>query len=198
MIKKDFIKIINEEISNFDFLGNEQYLKEEENFELLKNADFQKQFICDSLINNNKIKQHITDARIGGDWAEGNDASKLTIEYFVDIEYLYDPSKEPAKFTITFDSENVGIGIYASHDPGSYGNFIEPSDVAEYTNIEWRDIDVSMSTSNGDEIDFIAFKKAPPKIQTLFIREFTETFIHNETADTESLKTDNIKSIPYC
>ena len=198
MKTKNFIKIINEEISEFDFLGNEQYLKEEENFDILKNADFQKQFICDSLINKNKIKQHITDARVGGDWKEGNDASKLTIEYFVDIEYLYDSNKEPAKFTINFYSENVRIGLYTKSDPGSYGNYIEPSFEAQYTDIEWRDIDVSLSTPNGDEIDFLAFTKAPPKIQTLFIREFTETFIANETADTENLKTDNIKSIPYC
>ena len=30
MIGKDIIKIINEEASNFDFLGNEDYLKERE------------------------------------------------------------------------------------------------------------------------------------------------------------------------
>ena len=198
MINKYIYKIINEEISGFDFLGNEQYLKEEENIELLKNIDFQKQFICDSLINKNKIKQKIIDASIGGDWKEGNDASKLTIEYFVDIEYLFDPNKEPAKFTISFYSENVRIGIYTTHDPGSYENYIEPSDEAQYTDIEWRDIDVSLSTPNGDKIEFLAFVKAPPKIQTLFIREFTETFIVNKTVDTQNLKTDNIKSIPYC
>jgi hypothetical protein len=45
-------RIINEEISEFDFLGNEQYLKEQEVVDLLKNEDFQKQFICDSLLSN--------------------------------------------------------------------------------------------------------------------------------------------------
>jgi hypothetical protein len=198
MKDKHLIKIINEEISNFDFLSNEEYLKEEENYDLLKNEDFQKQFICDSLINNVKIKQHITDARVGGNWENGNDADKLTIEYFVEIEYKYDPSKEPAKFTVDFYSEQIGIGIHTQSDPGSYGNFIEPTFEAQYTDINWRDIDVSMHTPDGDEIDFLAFKKAPPTIQVLFIREYTEKFIATETADTEELKKDNIKSIPYC
>ena len=198
MEDKHLIKIINEEISNFDFLSNEEYLKEEENYDLLKNEDFQKQFICDSLINNAKIKQHITDARVGGNWENGDDADKLTIEYFVEIDYKYDPSKEPAKFTVTFDSEHIGIGIHTQSDPGSYGNFIEPTFEAHYTDINWRDIDVSMYTPDGDEIDFLAFKKAPPTIQVLFIREYTEKFIANETADTENLKKDNIQSVPYC
>ena len=50
MKNKQLIKIINEEISGFDFLGNEEYLKEEEDINILKNEDFQKQFICDLLL----------------------------------------------------------------------------------------------------------------------------------------------------
>jgi hypothetical protein len=198
MKNKSLVRIINEEISDFDFLNNESYLKEEENYDLLKNEDLQKQFICDSLINKKNIKTRVTDARVGGDWEEGNDASKLTIEYFLEVEYLYDPTKPSAKFTLQFYSENVGISIWTKSDPGSYGNYIEPTFEAGYSSLNWQDIDVTLSTSDGDDIDFLAFKKAPPKIQVLFIREYTEDFIANQTADTDNLRKDNVKSIPYC
>ena len=44
MFKKDFIRIINEEISEFDFLNNQQYQKDREYVDLLNNEDLQKQF----------------------------------------------------------------------------------------------------------------------------------------------------------
>src|ERR1035437_5253077 len=57
MVEKDIIKIINEEASNFDFLGNDDNMKEQEIIDLLQNEEFQKQFICDSLLERkNKIK----------------------------------------------------------------------------------------------------------------------------------------------
>lgn len=198
MANKQIIKVVNEEISKFgfDFLHNEEYLKEEENYDLLKNEDFQKQFICDSLLNPNKIVKHVSDARVGGNWQNGNDADKLTIEYFLEVEYKYDETKEPAKFGIDFFSEDIGISIYNSYDPGSYD--VEPTSEGGYTNLNWEDIEVSMHTIRGDEIDFIAFNKAPRKIQVLFIRAYTENFIANETTDTDYLKKDNIKSVPYC
>jgi hypothetical protein len=200
MANKNIIKVVNEEISKFgfDFLHNEEYLKEEENYDLLKNEDFQKQFICDSLINPKKVIKHVSEARVGGNWQNGDDADKLTIEYFLNVEYKYDETKEPAKFNIDFFSEDIGIGIATQSEPGSYGNFVEPTFEAGYTNLNWNDINVTMHTLKGDEIDFVAFEKAPPKIQELFIREFVESFIATETADTDYLKKDNIKSVPYC
>lgn len=193
---KNILNIINEEISNFDFLGNDEHQKELDSYNILQNEDFQKQFICDSLVNKEKIKQHITDARIGGNWNELDDASNLSIEYFVDIDYAYDPNKKPAKLTLNFSSDKISISINSKNDQGSYD--VEPSGDAVYTNINWRDIDVIMTTPRGDEIDFIAFKKAPDKIKVLFIREFVEKFIDNETINTDYLKKDKIGNIPYC
>ena len=195
---KDLIKIINEEIQNFDFLGNDEYQKEDENLVLLKNQDLQKQFICDSLLNKTRIKTKITAARLGGDWERGNDAENLTIEYFLEIEYKYDVSKEPLKFTVDFNGENVHIDINRTDDPGNYGEYIEPTSEAHYTGIQWGDIDVSLYTIHGDEIEFQAFKTAPRKIQDLFIREYTENFIESKTISTDGLKRDDIKTVPFC
>ena len=197
MEAKNFIKIINEEISNFDFLGNEEYTKEEENVDLLKNEDFQKQFICDSLVNNKLIKINANHAQVGGDWEEGNNATHLNLDYLFDVTYQYDLNKEPIKFSLQFEGNNVKINVHSNYNPGNYGQYIPPSGEAYYTDIEWTDINVVLTTVDGDEIDFTTFRKAPVKIQSLFIREYAENIITNKTMET-NMKKDNIKSIPYC
>ena len=206
MKKKDLIKIINEEFSNFDFLGNDQYLKEEESYNLLQNEDFQKQFICDSLINKKNLKIGVSDARIGGNWEEDNfdDANQLSIEYFLKIEYKYDQAKEPIKFDLNFYADKVDISKSGWYDPGRWAgtmpDSIEPSGEAWLDRFDWRDITVDLYTPDGDEIKFIAFEKAPPKIQTLFIREFCQDFITNHTGldiRTPEMR-DKIQNVPYC
>lgn len=158
MRKKDPIKIINEEILNFDYLGNDKYLKEEEDINVLKTEDFQKQFICDALLKKNNFTIDASDARIGSNWVEDfENADALSIEYFLKVEYGYNLNEKPIKFDLNFYADEVGRGF------------------------DWLDISVDLYTPDGNEIDFIAFKKAPPKIQTLFIREFCQDFIKKKT-----------------
>lgn len=207
MQKRDFIKIVNEEISKFDFLGNEAYLKEQENIGLMTNEDLQKQFICDSLLNkNSKIKiVEIVDSRIGGNWDESNieDATTLTIEYFIKVAYKYDLEKEPIVFDLNFYSDDVRIGVDGWHDAGNWGgtmaDAIEPSGESWFDGFELLDIEVTLNTPDGEEIKFIVFEKAPPRIKTLFIREYTERFINEKTLEirTREMK-DNVRTISYC
>ena len=205
MKNKELIRTINEVISDFDFLGNDKYLKEEENVNLLKNEDFQKQFICDSLLKKNNLKIDVYDARIGGNWEEDfEEANTLSIEYFLKITYVYDPNKEPIKFDLNFYADKVDISTSGWHDPGRIGGTtdsdIAPSGEAWFDRFDWRDIAVDLYTPDGDEIDFLAFKKAPPKIQILFIREFCQDFIGKKTSmpiNTPEMR-DNIRNTPYC
>lgn len=204
----NLIKIINEELNNFDFLNNDKYNKEQDVIELLKNDDLQKQFLCDSLLKKkDKIKiLEITDARIGGNWNEFDfdNATTLTIEYFLKIQYTYDTTKDPLIFHLDFYGDNVNIGVYGWRDSGKLGGTpdtdVEPSSESWFNNFNWNNIDVTISTEEGDEIQFNAFKKAPPRIQTLFIREYTESFIHNHTGmdiKTKEMR-DNVQNIAYC
>ena len=195
MLRKEYIKIINEEISNFDYLGNDDYAKEQELINLLKTEEFQKQFICDVLLRKPNIKKKVTHARIGGDY-EDDDPSYVSLEYFLDYEYQYDINKEEIKFTIDFSADKISINVYSNTDRGDY--YTPPSTEAYYTDVEWLDIEVTMHTLDGDDIDFIAFNKAPIKIQELFIRENVENFISSETFDTSELGGDKIQSISYC
>ena len=197
MNKKDFVKIIKEELQNFDFLGNDEFLKEQEVIDLLQNEDLQKQFICDALLQrNDKVKiAKISDSYITGNWDEFNkeDADRVSLEYSLDMEYIYDIEKEPLKFNLHFVADKIDISVGGWYDPGRYGGTTDTDYEAEgeswFDGFDWGDIDVVLYTMDGDDVPFTAFDNAPPKIQTLFIREFTQNFIENE---------DNIQNTPYC
>jgi len=201
MIETDFIKIINEEISSFDFLSNDELLKEQEVTDLLQNPDLQKQFICDALLGkNDKVRiKEISDSYIRGNWDETDteNADRITLIYSVDIEYRYDMQKEPLEFNLYFNSDKVDIGVDGWTDHGDYNN--APEGESWYDVFEWNDIDVTLQTIEGDEIDFVAFNQAPPRIQTLFMRHYLEGFIENETLEIRTTdKKDNILNTQYC
>lgn len=207
MNQNDFNKIIKEEVQNFDFLGNDEFLKEQEVTDLLMNEDLQKQFICDSLLNyNEKINiAKIADSYITGNWDEANmvDANSLTLEYSLDLEYKYDSLKEPLKFNLTFHADRIDISVDGWSDPGRWGgtmpDSVEPSGEAWYSGFDWGDIDVKLYNMEGDEVKFTAFETAPPKIQTLFIREYTQSFVENETLDLKTPEIrDRVQDVPYC
>jgi len=197
----NIINIIKEEVKNFDFLGNDEFLKEQETTDLLINEELQKQFICDALLHRNDkvIINKVIDSFLHGNWDDTyiEDADKLGIEYSLEIGYVYEVGKEPIKFIMTFNSDNVNISVGGSSDRGDY--YTEPSSEAWFNSFDWLDIDVELSTIDGDEINFIAFENAPTNIQILFIREFTQNFIESQSYEikTGEMK-NNIQNTPYC
>jgi len=180
---KKIIKLINEEISNFDFLGNDKHEILMESIELLENEDFQKQFIVDFLTGkSNKIQIiNAADIRINGDWDtySFDDAKKISLEYNIDIKYSYHIKKEPIFFNLSFNSDNISISVDGEI---SGDNIHEPrSESAWFNYINWLDVDVDMFSMEGDQIEFTAFKKSPERIRELFIREFIKDIIIDET-----------------
>jgi len=207
MKKKDFLNIINEEISNFDFLNTEDLIREQEITELLTNEDLQKQFICDSLLRRkDKVKiSRIADSHITGNWDEGNmdDASNMAILYSLNMEYFYDSQKEPLKFNLNFESDNIGIKVDGWNDAGNWGGTMgdatEPSGESWFSGFDWNDINVTIFTMDGEDAKFIAFENAPPKIQTLFIREYVENFVEGQTLEMRTDdKKETVQDVPYC
>lgn len=207
MKRKNIIKLINEEISEFDFLGINERLQDEDYMKLLLNEDFQKQFICDSLLSindyrkierNKKIKTNVVDSTINWDW---EDTSYLSLQYSVDIEYVYDIAEKPVKFSIGFDSEKISTTRAGYDKPARLGGTPDTDTEGEskryFNDINWNDINVTMWTPDGDEIDFLAFKHAPHNIQELFIREYTEDFIENKTMPIAD-GNKNVSKSPYC
>jgi len=194
MKNKEIVKLINEEISNFDFLGNDSYAKEQELSSLIQNEDFQKQFIIDSITKPEKIKQSVSDARVGGDW-QNNESGNLRVEYNTDITYVYDQSKPPVTFSLAFDGYNVSFTTKSTTDVGDYTTPDNTDRWFDY--IEWSDIQVSIYTTGGDTIDFLAFKKAPTKLKDLFIRTYLERLIENKTEQSIEQKKDNVNGVQY-
>jgi len=206
MNNRNILKIINEEINNFDFLSNDEYLKEQEVTDLLQHEDLQKQFICDALLQKkDRVRVvGVVDSYISGDWEDNpEDAREVSLTYYLKMEYIYDIEQPPLQFELNFDADKISISIGGWYDPGRFGGTTDtdyaPEGESWYDGFDWGDINVALYTLDGDEIDFKAFKNAPPKIQTLFIREFTQNFIESESLDiqTREMK-DNVQNTPYC
>jgi len=176
-----FIKLIKEELSEFDFLGNDAQHGEEDNINLLKNEDFQRQLIVDSLLESNKIEVDIKNSSVDNDWEGDVDAnSKLSIEYIIDVVYNYDKNNEPVEFELGFTCETTPIT--GTEEGKSW-----------YETFDWNNIDVSLSTLNGDDVKFKAFEKAPDEIKAIFIREFVKDFVADATnADSHTEKTQDV------
>lgn len=165
-MNNNIVKIINEVISEYDFLGNDKFLKEEEDSLLLKNEDFQKQFISDTLTRKtDKIKIKIFDSQITGDFNNlSNDENYINIFHILNVDYKYDQSKEPINFYLKFTGDNIPISK----------NISQKQNNDWLNHINWNDIQVSLISSDGGNVEFKTLKKSPLKIQELFIREYLE------------------------
>jgi hypothetical protein len=200
--KRNIIQIIKEELSDFDFLGNDEYGKEKRVFDLLSNEDFQKQFICDSLLGRKeKLKINVVDSRVGGNWEDSpEDISFLTLEYNTEIEYKYDQTKEPVNFSLSLDSDKISVDADGYNNPGNRGKYEPPESDTWFNTINWEDINVTLNTISGDEVEFLSFKRAPIDIQNLFVREYVEVYITNTTYDLKNRNSINKIAIinAYC
>lgn len=183
MKQKDFFKIINEEISEFDYLNNDEYLAEQEDINRLKEEFFQKQFIMDSITKmNDKIK--LTDIDIGIGYIDPElgetQHNDLYIEYSANVEYKFNENEEPIKFNISFgnyDTVSYTTGGYS--DPGDYHT--KPEGESYIDSLNWYEIPVSLYSLEGDEIEFKAFNKEPENVRELFVRSYLEDAIENKT-----------------
>ena len=206
MKKSDFIKIINEEISGvgFDFLNNDEQQKEDKEMALLSNGDFQKQFICDYLLDK-KDKYEITNVAESNlnDWSRDG---FLTISYIVELTYTYDSTEEPARFGLQFKGEHIEYNVDSDYDPGVWAgtmpDSIAPSGGDWFDKINWGDIEVKMFMvdERDDNIIFKAFDKAPERVQNLFVSTFLGDFIYKEGnigVDTPE-QHDTIEKTGYC
>jgi hypothetical protein len=183
MKKDELIKIIKEEFSNsFDFLGNDKQIKENEFINVLTGEEFQKQFIVDSITNmRNTIKITNNDISVTNDPDLMSDDyhNDLDIECLLEISYTPPNIKSPVKFGLSFIGNKINYSTSVVSSQGSYD--IPNTSDASYSSINWDEIFVSIYTIDGQDVDFVAFKRAPEKIQELFIRSYVEPIIENYT-----------------
>lgn len=166
---KRLISLITEEINNFDFLNNDKRIKENNDINILKTDEFQKQFIIDSIENNDKIKKTAIDTDVNNLFRKYGDIKNNYIDIHIEIgyEYNYDSSKEPALFNINFNGNRVRI---------LDGELNNEEDI---NNIDWNQISASISSKNGDKIEFRMFRMANDRIKELFLKKnIRELLIH--------------------
>jgi hypothetical protein len=126
-----------------------------------------------------KIKQNTSDATVSGDWEDDRESGNLNIEYNAEITYSYDKTKEPVKFSLGFDGNNVSFSANGNNSPGEYAT--SERDAMWFDYIKWSDVRVYLFSLRGDTIEFTAFRKAPQKIRDLFIRTYIENIIQSKT-----------------
>lgn len=193
-------EIIAEEVGNFDFLGNDEILKEQETIEILSNEELQRQFICDSITDRkDKIKIiGYVEKSLSGKFEETNyeDINRMNIDYVIKIEYLYDSTKQPLSFELGFNGDNVSISANGDKDDGDY--LTQPSYEVWFDYIDWSEINTVLYTNEGDEVNFIAIENAPYKIVEIFIRHYVEDFVTTESKMDYSSEIDNSVISQYC
>ena len=153
----NILEIINEEISNFDFLNTTKREKEELIVNTLNDVDFQKQFIIDSIQNPSLIKLDLSKARTTGEWKVVG-SENLAIEYVTHVTYQYYKDEEII-FMLSFFGRNVS---YYDEIKSDYW----------FNNIDLSNVDVRLYDRFGKSIRFTAYDGASEKIKYLFKRSY--------------------------
>jgi hypothetical protein len=177
MEKKHIIRLINEEIGDYDFIGLDKMNEEDSNNMLLNGKEFQTQFVFD-VVNNfkNTIKLADVNASSSNDedlfknGSETGDAFNL--EYDVDIIYNYLGKSIP--LTLVFEGHNIQYGMGGYYNAGNYD--MQPEGDAYFTYINWSDINLTVYDGDGGEVKMKWIRGNKPLYDT-FIKKFTEDII---------------------
>jgi len=152
MDQKDIIRIINEEIQEFDFLGTDEAQNEQDYSNYLSDRNFQTQFVYDVINSfNDKTKfkdEDVTYKRTSED--DILDKETLNIDYGVDITYIYDG--KDIRLSLNFDGDSISHDLQHYDQPATYET--PPEGDIWYNSIDWSDIDLNIFDDDGNEVNF--------------------------------------------
>ena len=149
MYKKNLIKIINEEISEFDFLGMKE-IKEEENFASMVNSrDFQVSLMNDLATKN--YNNNITDFDINTTYSNIDDLNDfddiITFEYGADFVYNFNENKISLYLSIDGDVPFDISGEYRS------ATYLSPPEKPRIEKADYKYATINLYTKDGEQID---------------------------------------------
>ena len=150
MNRKKIYRLINEEISEFDFLGMDHNSKEEAHDEVLSSKDFQTNLVIDIVNNpndNNKFKK-ISTTFVNKDVDSFNDLERVEVE--IDITYSYKEKDYDLIFLL--DGEKDG------------------------EDIKFSDYNLKLFSKAGDKIDFEWIKKNE-KLYNTFVESLVSPYL---------------------
>lgn len=149
MDKKKLIKIINEEISEFDFLGMKD-IKEEENFASLVNSkDFQVNLMNDLATKN--YNNNISDFDINTTYSNVDDLSLdddiITFEYGAD--FIYNFNNNNISLYLSIDGD-VPFDISGEYRTATH---LEPPEKPRIEKADYKYSTINLFTKDGENID---------------------------------------------
>lgn len=154
------IKLIKEEVNNFDYLNNDKRVKEKEDVSIICKDEFQKKFILDTIEGN--VQAYVDNKDLNSMFRKYGDITDNFIDLDITINFKY----EDNNFDIEFTGNRVDI---------LDGQLNSKEDI---NNIKWHQISVILKANNGDTLNFQMYNKAPDKIKELFIKScIKETLI---------------------
>jgi len=151
-MKKNLIRILNEEVSNFDYLSQEQ-IQEDDNVEqVLKSRDFQTKLVYDlvnSWNNPNIIKnKEVIEQSSNVEDLEPDSTQRLNVSFIADFKYDYNGQELP--LSIIVEGENMWQDLNVTRDAGDY--YTEPTADATL-DYDWKDIGVKIMYDGAIEIE---------------------------------------------
>lgn len=151
MGKKNIIRVINEEISQFDYLNIDDLENSDNRIDILKSKDFQSKLVYD-VIKQNKVTIRDWDEQYSQvDPIEDNGMNEDTIKYLYKFyKFKYHYNEHIFNLNLEIIGENLPVTTTGSYSPATQ---LQPEEHPEAENVDYSDIQITFS--DDDEIDEI-------------------------------------------
>lgn len=171
MAKKHVIRLINEEISNFDYLNMNELQQEDNVAATMKSREFQTQLVHDLMtrFDNTGIfkNKEVIEQNSNVEDLEPDSVQKLNVTYIVDFSYNYQGKELP--LSIIIEGKDMWQDLRVDRDSGDY--LTPPSAEAEL-DFDWTEFQAKVIYDGEIEVELDWLYKN----QQLF-RKFLEYFI---------------------
>jgi len=150
MTNKQLIKVINEEVSNFNFLNLDELNKEENHSSVLNSGDFQKKLIHSLIINDNQnIRDWQNPSNIVAPVENTGFEDEEVIPY-IDSEFSFTYIYNGNPYKLELIVEGKKIPIYSKGESFK-GNYYQPSESAPLDYTDYSHLDFAFFDSESGE-----------------------------------------------
>ena len=178
MNRKDLIRLINEEVSGYDFLNLDEIENEESLESLLSSKEFQTKFVHDVLNNfggqasnqlfkNKEVVAHSSNIED----LEPNSFQKFRVQYVIDFTYNYNGKEMPLSLII--EGDDIAYDLDVVRTPSDY---VTPPETDTNFDINWDDFSVKIMYDGAIEVELDWLYKNK-NIYKKFIQSFVNDLI---------------------
>jgi len=173
MNHKEIIKIINEEISEYNFLNHEA-IQEEDNFNAVLNSkDFQVKLVNDIINHSQTIKDWKMDYSSTKE-AEAYDNTEDLVDFEFQYSFIYNYNKHDLKLSLDIIGDKVAYDTQGSYKSATK---LQPAEFPERIQTHYEDAEVILYDEGGEIINIDWLNKNRPlkyKLIKGIVGEFPE------------------------